>query len=134
MKIRNLLKGIFSTGARPLTEGNIPLLLTRYAIPFLIANTNMYGGTKRTISDDDMKIEKDGRWCFNMKTIADLVADGYLPVKDKNLREWVKWHGGAGYYSDWIVTLTEAKRQSDTESDLWRSVLAMLSLPITISR
>ena len=38
MRIRDLLRGIFTTGARPLTEGNIPLLLTRYAIPFLIAN------------------------------------------------------------------------------------------------
>ncbi|MCR5336243.1 MAG: MATE family efflux transporter [Synergistes sp.] len=38
MKKPEFLKGIFTTGARPLTEGNIPLLLTRYAIPFLIAN------------------------------------------------------------------------------------------------
>ena len=97
------------------TGGNY-LVVNGKQIPFFIANTNMYGGTKRTISDDDMKIEKDGRWCFNMETIADLVGEGYLPVKDTNLRDWVKWQGGDGYYSDWIVTLTEAKRQSDTQT------------------
>lgn len=99
------------------TGGNY-LVVNGKQVPFLNTNTNMYGGTMRTISDDDMQTTQDGRTCFNMKTIADLVNDGYLPVKDKNLREWVKWQGGDGYYSDWIVTLTEAKRQSDTETHM----------------
>ena len=97
------------------TGGNY-LVVNDKQVPFLISNTNRYGGTKRTISDNDMKIEKDGRWCFNMKTIADLVGEGYLPVYNTNLRDWVKWQGGDGYYSDWIVTLTEAKRQPDTQT------------------
>ena len=98
------------------TGGNY-LVVNGNQIPFLSTNTNMYGGTKRTISDDDMQITKDGRTCFNMEKIAELVDSGYLPVKDKNLREWVKWQGGDGYYSDWIVTLTEAQRQPEVHVD-----------------
>jgi hypothetical protein len=54
-----------------------------------------------------------------MEKIEELVHDGYLPVKDKNLRTWVKWEFGDGYFSDWIVTLTEAKRNDeDTSTDV----------------
>lgn len=95
------------------------LLVNGKKVPFLNTNMNMYGGTlyggkDEALSDSEMKINKDGKDCFNMKRIADLVKDGYLPVKDKNLRTWVKWEGGDGYFSDWIVTLTEAKRADDT--------------------
>ncbi len=48
---------------------------------------------------------------INLPRIKQLVDDGYLPVKDKNLTEWVKVGTSDGYFSDWIVTLTEAKRQ-----------------------
>lgn len=36
--VKNFFKDIFSTGAKPLTEGSIPLLLTRFAIPYMVAN------------------------------------------------------------------------------------------------
>jgi hypothetical protein len=62
-----------------------------------------------------MKINQNGKECFNMAKIAELVHAGYLPVKDKNLRTWVKWQGGDGYYSDWIVTLTKANRIDEEE-------------------
>jgi len=81
-------------------------------IPYLMSNMNMYGGVQRTLSDDDMKIPKDGKVCLNLPAFKALVDEGYLPVKDKDLRTWVKWQGSDGYYSDWIVTLTEAKRQT----------------------
>jgi len=49
---------------------------------------------------------------LNTDFIDGLLADGYLPVDNKSLRVWAKVGGCAdGYYSDWIVTLTEAKRQ-----------------------
>ena len=49
---------------------------------------------------------------LNTDFIDGLLADGYLPVDNKNLRVWAMVGGCAdGYYSDWIVTLTEAKRQ-----------------------
>jgi hypothetical protein len=49
---------------------------------------------------------------INLKRIKDLVDNDYLPVKDKSLTEWVKVGVSDGVYSDWIVTLTEAKRQT----------------------
>ena len=91
------------------------LLVNGKKVPFIITNMNMYsgslyGGKDEALSDSEMKINKDGKECFNMEKIAQLVNDGYLPVKDKNLRTWVKWQGGDGYFSDWIVTLTKANR------------------------
>ena len=38
MKIKKLFSGIFTSGAQTLTEGSIPLLLTRFAIPYMAAN------------------------------------------------------------------------------------------------
>ncbi|MDO5116144.1 MAG: MATE family efflux transporter [Synergistaceae bacterium] len=38
MEIRKFFSGIFSSGAQSLTTGNIPLLLTRFAIPYMAAN------------------------------------------------------------------------------------------------
>lgn len=86
------------------------LLVNGKQVPFLSANTNMYGGIKQTITDNDMKTTQNGKECFDMTKIAELVNAGYLPVKDTNLRDWVKWQGGDGYYSDWIVTLSKAYR------------------------
>jgi hypothetical protein len=50
---------------------------------------------------------------INLPRIKQLVDEGYLPVKDKSLTEWVKVGKSDAYYSDWIVTLTEAKRIPD---------------------
>ena len=91
------------------------LLVDGEKVPFLNSNMNQYSGTKLDINDSDMKINKDGKECFNMEKIKELVDDGYLPVKDKNLRTWVKWAGGDGYFSDWIVTLSRAKRIDEGE-------------------
>ena len=97
------------------------LLVDGKKVPFLKTNMNMYGGIlyggkDEALSDGEMKINKDGKECFNMEKIEELVHDGYLPVKDKNLRTWVKWEFGDGYFSDWIVTLTEAKRNDEETS------------------
>ena len=65
---------------------------------------------------DEMKVEgaQNGKAkVLNMKRIKELVEEGYLPVKDKSLQEWVKVGTSDGYFSDWIVTLTEAQRQSE---------------------
>ena len=50
---------------------------------------------------------------INLPRIKQLVDAGYLPVKDKSLQDWVKVGKSDAYYSDWIVTLTEAKRIPD---------------------
>lgn len=36
--IKDIFTGVFSAGAQSLTEGNIPILLTRFAIPYMLAN------------------------------------------------------------------------------------------------
>ena len=38
MDLKKLFSGIFTSGAQSLTEGSIPLLLTRFAIPYMVAN------------------------------------------------------------------------------------------------
>jgi hypothetical protein len=65
---------------------------------------------------------------LNTDFIDGLLADGYLPVNNKSLRVWAKVGGCAdGYFSDWIVTLTEAKTDNDpkTRTDIQKiSVIA----------
>jgi len=55
---------------------------------------------------------------INLKRINELVNAGYLPVMNKSLQEWVKVGVSDGVFSDWIVTLTEAKRQVSEVYDL----------------
>ena len=97
------------------------LLVDGQKVPFLDANKNMYAGEKygnrdEAVSDGEMRINKDNKDCFNMVKIKELVKAGYLPVKDSNLRTWVKWQDSDGYFSDWIVTLTKANRTDGEES------------------
>lgn len=47
---------------------------------------------------------------INLKRIKELVDAGYLPVMNKSLQEWVKVGKSDGYFSDWIVTVTEAQK------------------------
>ena len=64
---------------------------------------------------DEMKVEgaQNGKAkVLNMKRIKELVEEGYLPVNNKSLQEWVQVGTSDGYFTDWIVTLTEAERQS----------------------
>jgi hypothetical protein len=75
----------------------------------LVANTNMYCAdrSEKTFSTEG------GVAHFNDRpgddVIRQLLSLGYLPNSD-TLKDWVKVGGCAdGYYSDWIVCLTEAK-------------------------
>ena len=79
-------------------------------IIFYSPNTNQYGGTIINLSEDDMKTTQDGKTCLNLVKFKQLADDGYHPIST-DLKKWVKWQAACdGYYSDWIVTLTEAKR------------------------
>ena len=78
------------------------------------SNTNQYGGTIINLSEDDMKTTQDGKTCLNLVKFKQLTDDGYHPIST-DLKKWVKWQAACdGYYSDWIVTLTEAKRIGDS--------------------
>ena len=52
---------------------------------------------------------------INLPRLKQLVDAGYLPVNNKNLTEWVKLGKSDGYFSDWIVTLSKAKRIGEEE-------------------
>lgn len=83
---------------------------------FLNSETNMYAADK----NEDSYVQKEGSYSttpgkanWNDKPSDDIIRDlldkGYLPYSD-TLKDWVKVGGTAdGYFSDWIVTLTEAK-------------------------
>ena len=69
--------------------------------PVLSSNQNMYCGTP--LNCDDADLQREG-------FVDNLLAEGYLPVDGGANKKWVKVGGCAdGYYSDWIVCLTEAK-------------------------
>ena len=83
-------------------------------IIFYSPNTNQYGGTIINLSEDDMKTTQDGKTCLNLVKFKELADGGYHPIST-DLKKWVKWQAACdGYYSDWIVTLTEAKRIGDS--------------------
>ena len=86
-------------------------------ISFYSEKTNMYGGIIRNLSEDEMKTTQDGKTCLDLTLFQGLVADGYHPVSS-DLKKWVKWQAACdGYYSDWIVTLTEAHRIGDDPTE-----------------
>jgi hypothetical protein len=103
-------------------EGYETLKYNGKTVRCLKNETNQYCGDRKWKDGGDLYEEvtaehtnaiiiyKDGKKCLNMPFIYDMLDDDYLPVATKNFREWVKVEGGAdGYFSDWIVTLTEAK-------------------------
>lgn len=74
---------------------------------FLSANANQY-------AYDESEPTYGGKKNYSDKPsdaiIRDLLSKGYLPYSD-TLKDWIKLSTGAdGYYSDWIVTLTEATK------------------------
>ena len=76
-------------------------------ISFYSTNTNMYGGTGREVNESEMKTSEGYLDLTFFKGLAD---QGYHPIST-DLKKWVKWQAACdGYYSDWIVTLTEAQR------------------------
>ena len=92
-------------------------------IPYLSTNTSMYAGTRldaqtvlTNITQNNQKVYKDynedvkNQECLNLPLFQAAFEAGYCPTADSNT-DWVKVGGTAdGYYSDWIVTLTEAKK------------------------
>ena len=73
----------------------------------LNSNQNMYCGTFYKKANGEDLSDSD----INDELIASLLEQGYLPVDGGANKKWVKVGGTAdGYYSDWIVTLTEAQK------------------------
>lgn len=108
------IKSIYlSSGANEVYYDSQYLLAGTEQIPFYSTNTNMYGGEKITLTSNDFYTTVDGKTCLNLDRIKQLYDWGYRPI-DTALWNWVKYvpvHDN--YYSDWIVTLAEAKRIND---------------------
>ena len=92
---------------------------------YLNSDMNMYCGELSEITDDgvfsiykDVNENNKNQKCLNLKYIRGLVNSGSYPVSGGSFKKWVKLGGCAdGYYSDWIVCLTEAKKQVVPPSD-----------------
>ncbi len=81
------------------------------ALRILDANTNFYSGTMRTINDSELRKDVNGKVLVNMVLVNELIQGGYYPVSGSAFKTWVKpTPSYDGYYSDWIVTVTEAQR------------------------
>ena len=89
---------------------------------FLASETNMYAADLKEESykqKNGSTSTTGGKANFNDTPsddiIRDLLSKGYLPYTDTK-KDWVKVGGTAdGYYSDWIVTLTEAKTEDEID-------------------
>ncbi len=96
-------------------DGSSTMKYNNEDVYFIDTNTNQYSAETSTLNDSQLMTEVRindqymGK-ALNMDNINAKLADGWLPVMNKNLREWVKVTGGDGYFTDWIVTLSEAQR------------------------
>ena len=105
-------------------NGSSNILYNNQNIYYLNTNKNFYVAAEfKTINDADFiaeyRVNNDYKGKYiNVDYLMSLINDGWLPVKDKNLREWVKVGKSDGYFSDWIVTLTNAEKQVDEQYDL----------------
>ena len=83
-------------------------------IPYTIEQRNMFIGENCDFSQNDFFVKHDGKDCVDLTLIYDRIDQAALP-KDGCLYEWTKNIGGRDHvYSDWIVTLTKAEKQSGT--------------------
>lgn len=58
---------------------------------------------------------------YDLDKIQGYILQSALPTQNNG--NWVKNIGGRDYvFSDWIVTLTEAKKQGDNPTDVWEAV------------
>ena len=111
-KVINTITGYDNNWAPIYAEGYEVLKYNGKPVHYLMADQNQYCGDFEDLGNDDaIIIEVPGYGkCLDMTVINGLLSQNYLPVNNGGKKKWVKVHGGAdGYYSDWIVTLTEAK-------------------------
>ena len=71
-------------------------------------NTNQYGGIIIEPSASDWTTSEG---YLNLDYFKGLAQEGYHPLSGSAMKKWVKWTPARDYYySDWIVTLTQARR------------------------
>ena len=102
-----------------------------HKVPLLVEQTNEYCGVNGDIDGNSIYLKKQLPGSQQIDDVIDLTIftnkakNGELPVVNSTLLKWVKVQGGAdGYYSDWIVTLTEAQGaefndEQEIEEERW---------------
>ena len=106
------------------TNTNFYVAADKFTLPQTVSMNRAQASTISTIQNapvlkDVMVGDTYYQSIINLPRIKQLVEKGYLPVKDKSLTEWVKVGKSDGYFTDWIVTLTEGKRQTKSEALIW---------------
>ena len=118
------------------------------ALRILDSNTNFYSGIVVKLNDSDLRVDLGGKVLVNMVRVNQLIADGYYPVSGSAFKEWIKpTHSYDGYYSDWIVTLTEAQpmepssqeeeeeeEEDDDEGDTWGDWVRIIAEDLSVTQ
>jgi hypothetical protein len=85
-------------------------------LKLLVSNTNFYSGELTTLDGSVLRKDINGKVYVNMVKVNELINDGYYPVSSSAFQTWVKPEKSYdGYFSDWIVTLTQATKVGNTE-------------------
>lgn len=106
----------FVNGAMP--EGMEDVMKDKKGDPLklLVSNTNFYSGELTTLDGSVLRKDINGKVYVNMVKVNELINDGYYPVSSSAFQTWVKPEKSYdGYFSDWIVTLTQATKVGNTE-------------------
>ena len=106
----------FVNGAMP--EGMEDVMKDAKGNPLklLVSNTNFYSGELTTLDGSDLRKDINGKVYVNMVKVNELITAGYYPVSSSAFQTWVKPQKSYdGYFSDWIVTLTQATKVGNTE-------------------
>lgn len=106
----------FVNGAMP--EGMEDVMKDKKGDPLklLVSNTNFYSGELTTLDGSVLRKDINGKVYVNMVKVNELINDGYYPVSSSAFQTWVKPEKSYdGYFSDWIVTLTQATTVGNTE-------------------
>ena len=123
-------------------QTNYEYLYNGQPVKMLSDQTNRYCGELRTVTDEQLySDERDANnnnaylgKKLNTDVIDALLADGFLPIDNKSFREWAKVGGCAdGYFSDWIVTLTEAKTDTPPTPPTRTYTLRVLAEDLTFA-
>ena len=106
----------FVNGAMP--EGMEDVMKDAKGNPLklLVSNTNFYSGELTTLDGSVLRKDINGKVYVNMVKVNELITAGYYPVSSSAFQTWVKPQKSYdGYFSDWIVTLTQATKVGNTE-------------------
>lgn len=101
-----------------ISDKSAELLFNNLPIYYLGTNSNQYFGETKEFQDNDFTgeyrdINNNNQYLgkyVDIDFIYNLLNEGWLPASGGAFKKWIKVVGGDGYYSDWIVCVTEAHK------------------------